>query len=337
MVFSIRMKYIRDLKENDNVTSFSTVRQKRIKLKRNGEPYIELILADRTGQIEAKIWDDVNIWRDQIAEGDVVKYRGRVQVYNTSRQLILERLRKTNAEDRAEGFTEQEVIPATAYDISEMWTRLNGLVHENCQSEQILRLLQNVLHRFDEQIKSYPAATEVHHNYWGGFLEHSLSVLESAIFFAGKYPGLDRDLLVAGAVLHDIGKLEELANPHNPGYTTRGILIGHIVLGRDILREEAAKIPDFPGDRLVLLEHLILSHQGQLEWGSPKQPRIPEALVLHYIDDLDAKINRVFRLLRDDQNDSEFTAYDRILGREIFKGGAPRCAEPEASKAASGS
>lgn len=330
------MKYIRDLKENDNVTSFSMVRQKRIKLKRNGEPYIELILVDRTGQIEAKIWEDVNIWRDQIAEGDLVKYRGRVQVYNTSRQLILEKIRKTTAEDTADGFAEQEVIPATEYDIDEMWDRLNELVVQNCRTGAILQLLQNVLSRFRDRIKSYPAATEVHHNYWGGFLEHSLSVLDSAIYFSGKYPNLDRDLLVAGAVLHDIGKIEELANPHSPGYTTRGILIGHIVLGRDILREEAAKIPDFPSDRLVLLEHLILSHQGQLEWGSPKQPRIAEALVLHYIDDLDAKINRVFRLLRDDQNDTPFTAFDRILGRELFKG-VPRNGEPEPSTAASGS
>ncbi len=330
------MKYIRDFKENDNVTSFSTVRQKRIKLKRNGEPYIELILADRTGQIEAKIWDDVNIWRDQIAEGDFVKYRGRVQMYNTSRQLVLERIRKTKEEDFADGFSEQEVIQATEYDIDEMWRTLNELVLRNCASESILRLLQNVLTRFREQIKCYPAATEVHHNYWGGFLEHCLSVLDSAIFFSSKYPGLDRDLLVAGAVLHDIGKIEELSSPHNPRYTTRGILIGHIVLGRDILREEAARIPDFPEDRLVLLEHLILSHQGQLEWGSPKQPRIPEALVLHYIDDLDAKINRVFRLLRDDQNDSEFTSYDRILGRELFKGALP-AKETEPTESAVGS
>jgi len=327
-IFSIQMKYIRDLKENESVVSFSSVRSKQIKSKRNGEPYLELVLADRTGQIEAKIWDDVDVWREQVQEGDFIKYKGRVQVYHGNRQLIVERVRKVAPSDEAEGFAESEVIPASEYDIDEMWDKLHHLISSNCRRPCVLQLLRSVLDHNRDKVKSFPAGTEIHHNYWGGFLEHVLSVLESALFFASKYPALDIDILVAGAVLHDIGKLEELGNPKNPSYTAKGILIGHVVLGRDLLREEARLIPDFPPDLLMLLEHVILSHQGQLEWGSPKEPKTPEALVLHYIDDLDAKMNRVFRLLRDDQNDSEFTAYDRFLGRAVFKGSVP--AEPQA-------
>jgi len=314
------MRYIRDLKENEIVVSFSSVRSKQVKSKRNGEPYLELVLADRTGQIVAKIWDDIDVWREQVQEGDSIKYKGRVQLYNGSRQLVVERVRKVAPADQAEGFDESELIPSSDFDIDEMWDKLHALIASHCRRPCILQLLRSVLHNNRDKVRSFPAGTEIHHNYRGGFLEHVLSVLESALFFAAKYPALDPDLLVAGAVLHDIGKLEELGNPKNPAYTTKGILIGHVVLGRDILLDEARKIPDFPSDLLMLLEHLILSHQGQLEWGSPKEPKTPEALVLHYIDDLDAKMNRVFRLLRDDQNDSEFTAFDRFLGRAVFKG-----------------
>ncbi|HXK58528.1 MAG TPA: HD domain-containing protein [Acidobacteriota bacterium] len=329
-IFSFQMKYIRDLKENESVVSFSSIRSKQVKSKRNGEPYLELVLADRTGEIAAKVWDDVDVLREELQAGDFIKYKGRVQIYNGSRQLIVERIRKVTPGDQAQGFAESEVIRTTEYDIDEMWDRLHSLITENCRRPCILQLLRSVLENNREKIRSFPAGTEIHHNYWGGFLEHVLSVLESALFFASKYPSLDRDLLVAGAVLHDIGKLEELGNPKNPTYTTKGILIGHVVLGRDILLEEARKIPDFPADLLVHLEHLILSHQGQLEWGSPKQPKTAEALVLHYIDDLDAKMNRVLRLLKEDQNDSDFTSFDRFLRRPVFKGSYTGDSDPPA-------
>jgi 3'-5' exoribonuclease len=181
-----------------------------------------------------------------------------------------------------------------------------------------------MLENHKQQVRSYPAGTEIHHSYWGGFLEHVLSVVESCLYFADKYPSLDRDLLVAGAVLHDIGKMQELSDPKSPAYTTRGILIGHVVLGRDVLLQEARNVRDFPEEFLLLLEHMILSHQGQLEWGSPKRPKIPEALILHYVDDLDAKINRVFRVLEEDQGQSQFTSYDRYLGRVLFKAEAQK-------------
>jgi 3'-5' exoribonuclease len=289
-------------------------------LKRNGEPYLRLVLGDRSGRIEGKIWDGVDALQKEIQEGDLVKYQGVVQAYNGRNQMIIHKIRKVLPEDSESGFDETELIPSTEYDVDEMWESLCSLVAEHTSRPSIKQLLTQVLDGHEEEIKSYPAAMEIHHGYRGGFLEHVLSVLKGALFFAGHYPDLDKDLLIAGAILHDIGKLEELSGPDNPAYTTRGHLIGHVVMGFDLVRQEAARIPEFPPTLLMLLEHLILSHQGQLEWGSPQQPKLPEALLLHYLDDLDAKINRFRRILKEDPSDSDFTAYDRFLGRAVFKG-----------------
>ncbi|MDA2929566.1 3'-5' exoribonuclease YhaM family protein [Acidobacteria bacterium AH-259-O06] len=314
------MRFIKDLQEGEFVISYSQVRSKEIRLKRNGDPYLRLVFSDSTGRIEGKMWENIEGCQKEIHEGDFVKYQGAVQIYNGSKELIVQQIRRTISQDCGNGFNLRDLIACTEHDIEEMWRRLRSLVLEHTTRPCILQLLNNVLDGNEEQIKSYPAGVEIHHNYWGGFLEHGLSVLESALFFADKYPDLDKDLLIAGAILHDIGKLEELSRPYSPSYTARGQLIGHVVLGCNLLRSEAARIPEFPANLLLLLEHLILSHQGQLEWGSPKRPKIPEALILHYIDDLDAKMNRFSLVLKEDREDSDFTQFDRYLGRAIFKG-----------------
>ena len=323
------MKLIKDLEENETVTSYAQIRRKQLRLKRNGESYLRLVLRDRSGQIETKIWNNVEDCDGRISEGDLIKYQGLVQHYCGTKQLVVEKIRKTVPEDQLNGFDEGEMIPRTEYDIEEMWEKLLAAVMEHTSQPCVRELLNNVLKKNEEKIKSYPAGVEIHHNYWGGFLEHVLSVLESALFFADKYPELDRDLLVAGAVLHDIGKLEELSTPENPAYTVRGRLIGHIVMGSALVRAEASRISDFPSMLLTQLEHLILSHQGQLEWGSPKQPQTMEALILHYVDDLDAKLNRFQRIVKNDPGDSEFTVFDRHLGRAVFKGDRDHRQDPE--------
>ncbi|MCH8819490.1 MAG: HD domain-containing protein [Acidobacteria bacterium] len=315
------MRLVSTLQDNDSVVSYSQVRAKQLRLKRNGEPYLRLVLGDRSGRIESKIWDRVEELHKEIQAGDFVKYQGVVQTYNGRRQMVINQIRKVRPEDSEAGFNPTELIPSTEYDIDEMWESLYALVLEHTSRPSIKQLLTQILDAHEEEIKSYPAGMEVHHGYRGGFLEHVLSVLKSALFFAGHYPDLDKDLLIAGAVLHDIGKLEELSGPDNPVYTTRGQLIGHVVMGFELVRKEAARIPEFPPTLLTLLEHLILSHQGQLEWGSPQPPKLPEALILHYLDDLDAKVNRFSQVLKEDPGDLDFTAYDRLLGRAVFKGG----------------
>ena len=314
------MRLVSTLQDNDSVTSYSQVRTKQLRLKRNGEPYLRLVLGDRSGRIETKIWDQVEKLQEEIQEGDFVKYQGVVESYNGRKQMVINKIRKVLPEDSESGFTPTELIPSSEYDVDEMWRNLNSLVVEHTSRPPIKQLLTQVLNAHEEEIKSYPAGMEIHHNYRGGFLEHVLSVLKGALFFADHYPNLDKDLLIAGAILHDIGKLEELGRPDNPVYTTRGQLIGHVVMGFELVRTEAARIPEFPPTLLMLLEHLILSHQGQLEWGSPQPPKLPEALALHYLDDLDAKLNRFSQVLKEDPGDSDFTAFDRYLGRAVFKG-----------------
>ena len=313
------MKFIKDLKEGEFVTSQAQVRKKQIRLKRNKEPYLWMVLSDRSGRIDAKMWDRVQGPGQEIQEGDFVHYQGNVQTYNGSRQLIVEEVRKLDFEGDRQAVNVQDLIPCSQYDVEEMWQRLRSLLVEHTRRPCVLRLLERILDRYEQQVKTYPAAIEIHHGYWGGFLEHVLSVLKGALFFAGKYPGLDRDLLIAGSVLHDIGKLEELSGPYRPSFTAQGQLIGHVVLGCHLVRSETSQISDFPADLSLLLEHVVLSHQGQPDWGSPKQPKIPEALILHYLDDLDAKINRFAQVIREDPGDSDFTQYDRYLGRVVFK------------------
>lgn len=314
------MRLISELTEGEQIVSYSQLRSKQVKLKKDGHPYLRLVLSDRSGHIEAKIWDNVPSYRSLLKEGDFVRYQGVVQRYNGSNQLVIDQMRPVEEADRRNGFNLKDLIPTTEHDVDQMWRRLRDLARQHIKRPQVLQLVEALLDRYEEPFKSFPAGTEVHHSYWGGFLEHVLSVLESALYFCGKYPNLDGDLLLSGAILHDIGKLAELSGPANPAYTVQGNLIGHIVLGRDMVREQARHIPGFPPTFLTLLEHLILSHQGQPEWGSPQRPKLPEALVLHYVDDLDAKMNRVYRVLREDQGDSPFTSYDRFLERVIFKG-----------------
>lgn len=326
------MRLLKELQEGELITSFALIYTCQIRFKKNGEPYLRLVLGDRSGRMEARLWEGGD--RISLKEGDFVKFQARVENYAGTLQLIIQRIRKTKPQDAEQGFDVSNLVPSTEYDPEEMWDSLTRLINRHTIRPQVRSLLNSVLHRYGQEIRTFPAGVEVHHGYRGGYLEHILSVLESVLHFADKHSALDRDLLIAGAVLHDIGKLRELSGSVTPSYTVEGRLIGHIVLGRDLVREEASKISDFPPKLLTLLEHIILSHQGHLEWGSPKRPKIPEAIVLHYIDDLDAKLNRVFRLLRDDQESSEFTRYDRILERMIFKG--EYAGEPEGDQEGNG-
>ena len=314
------MKYIRDFRNKDRISSYSLLRAQKVVEKEGKEPYLHLTLRDRTGDIEARVSLHSSDSEGGIVAGDIVSYEGVVEVSNGETRLLVKQVSKAKPEARGKDFDIRDLLKVTDQNIDQMWSRLRSLIRTHTRRPCVLQLLTNILDVHRDKVKSYPAATEVHHNYWGGFLEHVLSVLEGALFFAKRYPELDKDLLIAGAVLHDIGKLEELGNPANPSYTTRGTLIGHVVLGRDLLREEASQIDDFPSTLLMLLEHLILSHEGLYEWGSPKRPKIPEALIIHYVDDLDSKMNRFSRLLMEAKGPSDFTPFDRYLNRVVFKG-----------------
>lgn len=312
------MSWIAEMSESDRVVEFFLVREKQVRLRRSGEEYLSLVLQDRTGFINAVCWDDVPAVKETFAVGDVVKVDGIVGLYNEELQLTVRRLRPVEERDREEGLEPSRFFPATEMDVEAMWGELMDHIAE-VEQPSVRAMLERLCRDNEEAFKTFPAAVHIHHTVLGGFLEHTLSVLKSCLYFATKYPGLDRDLLVAGAVCHDIGKLRELTVHPSFIYTEEGELIGHILLGRDMVRESAATVEDFPGELLLKLEHLIVSHQGELEFGSPKVPMMPEALVLHFADNLDAKLNIMQRHLAGDTTEGPFTVWHRILGRRLYK------------------
>lgn len=323
------MRLIESLKEDDRVTSYSLIRSKQTRKKKNGDPFLRIVLGDRTGNVEARLWDNVEALGTGLKEGAFVEYSGRVETYNGVLQVILKEIRVIDP-SAVPGLDIMDFVPSTDHDVEAMWARLLEIVQKHTRRPCVRELLELTLSQHGERFRSYPAAVEIHHNYAGGFLEHVVSLCESVLYYSGRFPALDVDLLVAGAVLHDIGKLEELSGPVGPTYTTVGNLIGHVIIGRDILRDAAAQIPEFPPTLLMLLEHMILSHQGQLEWGSPKRPKIPESIVLHYVDDLDAKLNRALRVIENSSSEGDFTERDYHLGRALFQGDYDE-SPPEAS------
>jgi 3'-5' exoribonuclease len=271
--------------ENQVVTGFFAVTVKQVRSRKDGAPYLALTLGDRTGQIECRMWEVADA--QEFDSGDVVKARGQVSRYQDRLQLTLDKIRRADSSE----FDLGDFVPKTSRDIEELWAELNGFVASFTNPD-----LQNLLRAFlddpeiAQALKSAPAAKSMHHAWVGGLLEHIVSLLGLSDLAARHYPEINRDLLLTGAVLHDIGKLHELRWGTSFDYTLEGQLIGHISIGVMMVEKKLAHLPDFPKNLRVLVEHIILSHHGKYEFGSPKLPMISEALLLHYLDDLDAKM-----------------------------------------------
>lgn len=276
---------------------------------RAGKPYLNLTLSDKTGQLEGRVWDpaDPRIARD-LVRGDLVKARGSVSRFEDRLQMKVEQIRKANTTeaDRA------DMLPATALDVDELWRTLLGFV-ENFTDPHLKQLVTTILGNpaLAQAYREAPAARQLHHAWLGGLLEHVVSLLTLADRVAPHYPLLDRDLLLTGVILHDIGKTAELAWETGFEYTTEGTLLGHIHMGVVLVEKTIDSLPDFPPRLRTLVVHLILSHHGKLEFGSPKLPMIPEALVLNFLDDLDAKMQAVSgefdKSAREGRDPAEFT------------------------------
>ena len=271
--------------ENQVVTGFFAVTVKQVRSRKDGAPYFALTLGDCTGQIECRIWEVADA--QEFDAGDVVKARGQVSRYQDRLQLTLDKIRRADSSE----FDLGDFVPKTSRDIDELWAELNGYVASFTNSH-----LQALLRAFlddpeiAQALKSAPAAKSMHHAWVGGLLEHIVSLLGISDLAARHYTEINRDLLLTGVVLHDIGKLHELRWGTSFDYTLEGQLIGHISIGIVMVEKKLTTLPDFPESLRVLVEHIILSHHGKYEFGSPKLPMIPEALLLHYLDDLDAKM-----------------------------------------------
>jgi 3'-5' exoribonuclease len=269
--------------------------------------------------VSAKVFDEVERLKTEFEAGEFVKIRARANVYNDRIQLIIENIRRIHAEqDRQDGFREEDCIPSAPRPADEMWEELRARV-ARVEDPFLRQLLERIACANETKLRVWPAAQTLHHAYRAGFLEHILKIGEVGDWLARAY-GADADLVFAGAVLHDIGKLQELDYDFSASYSREGRLMGHIALGAIAVREAAAAIDGFPPLLLTQVEHLVLSHHGCLEFGSPVLPQTIEAFILSFADDLDAKVNMVRHAIQDDAGDTEFTGYHSRLERVLWKG-----------------
>jgi 3'-5' exoribonuclease len=282
--------YVADLGkfENQAVVSFFAVTSRQLRSRKDGGQYLALALGDRTGQIESRMWDNFADTAAGFEQGDVVKVRGEVCRYNGRLQLNLEKLRIASADE----FELADYVPHTLKDVGELWSSLVKSV-DSFTDPSLQALVRSFLDDpvFAAAFREAPAAKSLHHAWLGGLLEHVVSLVGFCELAAQHYPEINRDLLLTGAILHDIGKLEELRWGTSFDYTLEGQLVGHITMGIAMIERKLAALPDFPPGLRILVEHMVLSHHGKLEFGSPKLPMIPEAVLLHYLDDIDAKMH----------------------------------------------
>jgi 3'-5' exoribonuclease len=311
---------VKDLKLNEPVTSFFQVRNPQRRLRKTGEPFLTLVLADGTGELPAVLWEDVEGVGEQIREGDLVKVQGMVGSYQGELQLTIQRLRVARDGEAVLA----DFLPTTDADVTAMLAVLDETIR-GFTNEPLKRLLTRLFEAesFREAFAAAPAAKELHHAYLGGLLEHTVSVVKLCDAIAAHYGGaVDRDLLLASAILHDVGKIYELTWERGFDYADAGRLLGHITQGVLFVEEHIEQIPDFPPGLRMELLHNILSHHGEYEWGSPRRPKTVEAMILHAVENLDGKINLFLKLAthRPDPYREGWTVFHRSFERPLFFG-----------------
>lgn len=319
-----------DLDDGQEADLFVLLVRKEEAKTRDGKPYWRVSFGDARRTVTFPIWNEsplADACREEWKEGCFYKVRATYRETSFGAQLDIRKIRAACDDDRAEGFDPLAMLPKSRFDPQAMFAELLEIAHAEIVCPPLAQLVETILNSHRETICDLPAAVHHHHAFRGGFLEHVLSVTKNALFLAEKYaarypeflPADSRDLIVAGAILHDIGKLIELRTTSTGAeFTPHGELIGHIVLGRDIVRAAAESVPLGP-EMLLRLEHIILSHQRTAEWGSPKPPMTPEALLVHYADDIDAKLQMMIDALHDDARDGFMTTRKNALGQKLFK------------------
>ena len=309
--------YIRDIKSGDKVSDYFLVAEKNLAFSQKGAPYLNVRLKDKTGELDGKIWDNAREWDKAFKKGDIVRVEARSANYKNVIQLSIMELKKAADEDITLG----DYLPAARRDGGVMLAELMIIV-ESVDNPHLKALLYAFFQ--DEEIadlfKRAPAAKGFHHIYLGGLLEHTLSVARLLDLACAQYEGIDRDLLLTGGILHDIGKIYELSYGRTVDYTDEGRLVGHIVMGAEMVDKRIAAWEDFPAHLALKLRHVMLSHHGDLEYGSPKRPKTVEALIVHFMDDLDAKVNAFQEFIAAAPDDeSGWTPYHRLLERFIYR------------------
>jgi len=307
---------VSELNSEQNVTTFFLVCEKEIRNTREGKPYLRLELGDRSGTIEARMWDQFESAAKGINRDDFVKIQGRVEIYRNRPQLAVLQVRLAKPEE----IDLADFLPQTKADVAKLYGELLEYA-ASIKNPWLKKLVTAILNdpAIAARYKRAPAAKVMHHAYLGGLLEHVISLCGLAKLAATHYPELDGDLLLTAAMLHDVGKLDELCYERAIGYTVEGQLLGHIVMEVETVSKTMDAIEGFPPNLKTVVQHMLISHHGEYEFGSPKLPMIREALVFHYLDDLDSKIAAVRAALVIESGEPEWSAYSGALGRKFLR------------------
>ena len=304
------MKYIKDLREGDRIFDIYLCKHKQAAVTKNGKPYETVILQDKTGTVDAKVWEPNNPGIGEYDTLDYIEVYGEVTNFQGSLQVNVKRIRVCKEGE----YNPAEYLPVSSKDIDQMYQELLGYI-KSIQNTYLKQLLESFFVKDQAFIKAFrtsSAAKTVHHGFVGGLLEHTLSVTKLCDYYCKAYPILKRDLLLTAAMCHDIGKTKEISLFPENDYTDDGQLLGHIVMGSQMIGERADKIENFPHVVLAELQHCILAHHGKYEYGSPKIPAIIEALALNYADDTDAKLE-TFKEILENTNETGWLGYNRLF------------------------
>jgi 3'-5' exoribonuclease len=313
----MKSHYVSDLQDGQSVTTLFLVCEKGVRTSvRTGKSWLELALRDRTGSIPAKMWDNFEAIAKTFECDDVVLIRGRVKLYNGQKEMTLEQIVPSLERD----YELSDFLAHTKFDVDKLFAELRSTI-AGVKNPWIKRLLDDVVNdpAIAPKMKRAPAAMTMHHAYIGGLLEHVVSLIGLSRGVTAQYPELDADLLLAGIVLHDIGKIDELSYARGTDYTTQGRLIGHITIGALMVREKIKAIPDFPVPLAILVEHLILSHHGTYEFGSPSLPQTREAVALNFLDDMDSKMAAMRATFERSPGSGEWTDRNPALRRALLR------------------
>ncbi|MEZ8220876.1 3'-5' exoribonuclease [Candidatus Fervidibacteria bacterium JGI MDM2 JNZ-1-D12] len=314
-----KAQYLADLRVGDYVDTIVVVKSKRrIPYRNRPGYYLAFLLKDKTGAVDARVWEDAERVDHEISERDVVRVRGIVELYQQLPQVRVASIEKVEEGE----YDWADLVPRTEQDVEALWRRVRDAI-ESVRNQYLSSLLRTFFDdpEFVEAFKNAPASLYLHHNWVGGLIEHICSVLDLAETICQHYPELDRDLLITGVLLHDVGKVREYSWQTDIDRTDEGRLLGHLVLGDEMVAEKIKQIPNFPPELAMRVRHMLISHHGVGEWGSPRPPMTLEAAALHFLEFTDAQLRKFATVLKERREpESAWTTYERTLGRRLFAG-----------------
>lgn len=312
----MRTVYVKDMTSEQSITAFFLVHEKEIRSTAAGKAYLRMELGDRSGTIEARMWDQFEALAKDVARDDFIKVQGRIEIYRNKPQISLQQFRVAKPEE----IELADFLAHTPYDVEVLYKELLGFA-SGIQNPWLKKLVMGIINEptIAPRLKRAPAAKVMHHAYIGGLLEHVVGLCGLVKLAAKHYPELNEDLLMTAAMLHDVGKLDELCYERAVTYTTEGQLLGHIVMEVETVSRAMDGIAGFPRELKTVVQHMLISHHGQYEFGSPKLPMIREAMVFHYLDDMDSKMAAVRAAMVGDSGEEKWSAYSAALGRRFLK------------------